>query len=101
MTPKQIIATVAKITGIQPGLIACSMRIAGAGDARALAVWGIMKTNPRISQKKIADILNQSQGSISRTVHRVDGLIASCPKFRRMRDQLEAEIKASLKEVAA
>jgi len=90
MTPKQIIATVSKITGIPYGRIACSMRIKGSGDARALAVWGILKTCKQAKQSDIANLLNQSQGSISRTVDRAQGLLDSCPKFRRMAAQLEA-----------
>lgn len=99
MTPKQIISAVSKITGIRYGLIACSMRIRGAGDARALAVWGIMQTHPKVKQSDIADLLNQSQGGISRAVQRAQGLIDSCPKFRAMVEQLKAMIADQ--EVAA
>lgn len=99
MTPKQIISAVAKITGIPYGRIACSMRIRGAGDARALAVWGIMQTRPKVKQSDIADLLNQSQGSISRTVDRAQARIETCPKFRAMVEQLKAMIEAQ--EVAA
>jgi len=90
MTPKQIIASVAKITGIQSELICCNMRIAGSGDARALAVWGILKTFKQAKQAEIAKTMNLSQGSVSRTVDRAQGLLESCPKFRRMAAQLEA-----------
>jgi hypothetical protein len=94
MTPKQIIAAVSKITGIPYGQITCSMRIKGTGDARALAVWGIKKTRKNVTQAEIAELLNQTQGSISGTVDRAQGLIDSCPKFRRMAAQLEATIAA-------
>jgi hypothetical protein len=99
MTPKQIINAVARITGIPYGRIACSMRIKGTGDARALAVWGIRKARSDVRQSDIADLLNQSQGSISRTVDRAQGLLDSCPKFRRMAAQLEAAMASE--EVAA
>jgi hypothetical protein len=93
MTPKQIINAVSKITGIRYGLIACSMRATGAGDARALAVWGILTACPNVRQSDIADLLNQTQGTVSRTVDRAQGLIESCPKFRRMVEQLKAAIE--------
>jgi hypothetical protein len=94
MTPKQIIAAVSKITGIPYGRIACSIRIKGTGDARALAVWGILNTCPNARQSDIADLLNQTQGSVSRTVDRAQGLIESCPHFRALVAQLEAVMAA-------
>jgi len=100
MSPKQIISAVSRITGIRYGLIACSMRATGVGDARALAVWGIMQTCKNVRQSDIADLLNQSQGSISRTVDRAQARIETCPKFRAMRDQLQAMIEEA-REVAA
>jgi len=90
MTSKQIINAVAKITGIRSELICCNMRIAGNGDARALAVWGILKTCKQAKQAEIAKTMNLSQGSVSRTVDRAQGLLESCPKFRHMAAQLEA-----------
>lgn len=93
MTPKQIIAAVSKITGIPYGRIACSIRIKGTGDARALAVWGILHVRPKTRQTDIADLMSQSQGSISNTVKRANERIETCPKFRKMRDQLQAVIE--------
>lgn len=99
MTPKQIISAVAKITGIPYGRIACSMRIRGAGDARALVAWGVLYARPNTRQADIADLLNQSQGSISQSIKRAKDRIETCPKFQKMVEQLKAMIEAQ--EVAA
>ena len=99
MTPKQIIAAVSKITGIPYGRIACSIRIAGTGDARALVVWAIKKARPDIKQSHIAELLNQSQSSVSRTVDRAQDLIDSCQHFRALVAQLESVMASQ--EVAA
>lgn len=99
MTPEEIIRHVSRITRVPVDLIQSTSREAGTGDARALVVWAIIKSDASIKMGAIAIMLGVDASLISRAKKRAADLYDVCPKFRKMRDEIGRLISA--REVAA
>lgn len=102
MTPTKVIDAASRISGMPREDFTTATRIPKCAEIRHLAIWGIAQLPDRPSHARITALFGfRDTSNVGYSIKKAQDLWDTCPKFRRMRDQLETEIKASLKEVAA
>jgi hypothetical protein len=94
MTPQQVINETARISGMPREDFTLPTRNAKACEIRHLAIWGIRQLKPCPTQVEIKEIFNfTSRSNTTYAVKKANDLAETCPKFRAMRDQLQAVIE--------
>jgi chromosomal replication initiation ATPase DnaA len=93
MKPKDIITTVANITGISVEEIISKSRLQEICNARFLAAWGIKHIRPDFSFRQLSRSLGRDDHTFAmHALNRAEELYEGCPVFRRMRGDLQRRI---------
>ena len=93
MKPKDIIETVASITGIHANEIKGKRRLNEICQARFMAAWGIKHIRPDYSFRQIARALDKEDPTFAmHAVNRANELYDGCSVFRSMRNELTRRI---------
>lgn len=93
MKPKDIIETVAGITGISVEEIMSKSRLQEICNARFLATWGIKHIRPDFSFRQLSRSMGRDDHTFAiHALNRAEELYEGCSVFRRMRCDLQRRI---------